>query len=136
LGFKLTFSLIFFVQRKMEEISKELAGLRAEVKSLVAQLHAKSDLADGLKRASADQATWLRDARADAEQLCARCAAWGGPRSRSGCWTTSSDAHGSFRGALVSVAVLQAEARAVLRCVARSPPALRLRRALLMAMTA
>jgi hypothetical protein len=53
----------------MEEISKKLADLRAEVKSLVAQLHAKSDLADGLKRASADQAAWLRDARADAEQL-------------------------------------------------------------------
>jgi chromosome segregation ATPase len=61
----------------MEEMSKELDDLRAEVESLAAQLRAKSDLADGLKRASADQAARLRDARADAERHAAEAAARG-----------------------------------------------------------
>ncbi|KAK8444409.1 hypothetical protein SEVIR_9G131800v4 [Setaria viridis] len=61
----------------MEEMSKELDDLRVEVESLAAQLRAKSDLADGLKRASADQAARLRDAREDAERHAAEAAARG-----------------------------------------------------------
>ncbi|CAD6206231.1 unnamed protein product [Miscanthus lutarioriparius] len=59
----------------MEEMSKELDDLRAEVEALTAQLRAKSDLADGLKRAGADQAARLRDARAEAERNAAEAAA-------------------------------------------------------------
>lgn len=58
-------------------MSKELDDLRDEVEALTAQLRAKSDLADGLKRAGADQATRLRDARAEAEQHAAQAAARG-----------------------------------------------------------
>ncbi|CAL4926759.1 unnamed protein product [Urochloa decumbens] len=61
----------------MEEMCKELDDLRAEVEALSAQLRAKSDLADGLKRASADQAARLRDARAEAERHAADAAARG-----------------------------------------------------------
>ncbi|RLN17064.1 hypothetical protein C2845_PM02G02150 [Panicum miliaceum] len=61
----------------MEEMSKELDDLRAEVEALAAQLRAKSDLADGLKRAGADQAARLRDARAEAERHAAEAAARG-----------------------------------------------------------
>ncbi|CAL4935338.1 unnamed protein product [Urochloa decumbens] len=61
----------------MEEMCKELDDLRAEVEALSAQLRAKSDLADGLKRASADQAARLRDARAEAERHAAEAAARG-----------------------------------------------------------
>ncbi|XP_066326412.1 uncharacterized protein At4g38062-like isoform X1 [Miscanthus floridulus] len=60
---------------EMEEMSKELDDLRAEVEVLTAQLRAKSDLADVLKRAGADQAARLRDARAEAEQNAAEAAA-------------------------------------------------------------
>ncbi|RLN41802.1 uncharacterized protein C2845_PM01G31900 [Panicum miliaceum] len=62
---------------EMEEMSKELDDLRAEVEALAAQLRAKSDLADGLKRAGADQAARLRDARAEAERHAAEAAARG-----------------------------------------------------------
>ncbi|CAN6317193.1 unnamed protein product [Urochloa humidicola] len=62
---------------EMEEMCKELDDLRAEVDALTAQLRAKSDLADGLKRASADQAARLRDARAEAERHAAEVAARG-----------------------------------------------------------
>ncbi|CAL4943799.1 unnamed protein product [Urochloa decumbens] len=62
---------------EMEEMCKELDDLRAEVEALSAQLRAKSDLADGLKRASADQAARLRDARAEAERHAAEAAARG-----------------------------------------------------------
>jgi chromosome segregation ATPase len=61
----------------MEEMAKELDDLRAEVEALTAQLRAKSDLADGLKRASADHAARLRDARAEAERNAAEAAARG-----------------------------------------------------------
>ncbi|XP_062212090.1 uncharacterized protein At4g38062-like [Phragmites australis] len=53
---------------EMEEMSKELDDLRAEVERLTAELRAKSDLSDGLKRAGADQAARLREARAEAER--------------------------------------------------------------------
>ncbi|CAN6309779.1 unnamed protein product [Urochloa humidicola] len=62
---------------EMEEMCKELDDLRAEVDALSTQLRAKSDLADGLKRASADQAARLRDARAEAERHAAEAAARG-----------------------------------------------------------
>ncbi|CAN6292104.1 unnamed protein product [Urochloa humidicola] len=62
---------------EMEEMCKELDDLRAEVDALTAQLRAKSDLADGLKRASVDQAARLRDARAEAERHAAEVAARG-----------------------------------------------------------
>ncbi|KAF8718020.1 hypothetical protein HU200_025488 [Digitaria exilis] len=53
---------------EMEEMSKELDDLRTDVEALAAQaqLRAKSDLADGLKHASAEQAVWLRNVRAEA----------------------------------------------------------------------
>ncbi|XP_066386479.1 uncharacterized protein At4g38062-like [Miscanthus floridulus] len=63
------------LKAEMEEMSKELDDLRAEVEALTAQLRAKSDLADGLKRAGADQAARLRDARAEAERNAAEAAA-------------------------------------------------------------
>ncbi|WVZ60144.1 hypothetical protein U9M48_010202 [Paspalum notatum var. saurae] len=62
---------------EMEEMSKELDDLRAEVETLTAQLRAKSDLADGLKRAAADQAARLRDARAESDRHAAEAAALG-----------------------------------------------------------
>nr|CAB3493638.1 unnamed protein product [Digitaria exilis] len=65
------------IPAEMEEMSKELDDLRAEVEALAGQLRAKSDLADGLKRANADQAARLRDARAEAERHAAEAAARG-----------------------------------------------------------
>ncbi|KAG2536024.1 uncharacterized protein At4g38062-like isoform X2 [Panicum virgatum] len=62
---------------EMEEMNKELDDLRAEVEALTAQLRAKSDLADGLKRAGADQVARLREARAEAERHAAEAAARG-----------------------------------------------------------
>ncbi|PWZ20661.1 Uncharacterized protein Zm00014a_040688 [Zea mays] len=60
---------------EIEEMGKELDDLRAKVEALTAQLRANSDLADGLKRAGADQAAWLRDARAEAERNAVEAAA-------------------------------------------------------------
>ncbi|KAJ1294093.1 hypothetical protein BS78_01G120000 [Paspalum vaginatum] len=68
----------------MEEMSKELDDLRTEVETLTAQLRAKSDLADGLKRAAADQATRLRDARAESDRHAAEAAARGEEASAAG----------------------------------------------------
>jgi chromosome segregation ATPase len=59
----------------MEEMRKELDDRRAEVESLTRQLRAKSDLADGLKRAANDQAAKLREARAEAERHAREAAA-------------------------------------------------------------
>jgi chromosome segregation ATPase len=52
----------------MEEMRKELGDRRAEVESLAAELRAKSDLADRLKHATADQDAKLHEARAEAER--------------------------------------------------------------------
>jgi hypothetical protein len=74
LGFGLTFCCDF-LSAEIEEMGKELDDLRAKVEALTAQLRANSDLADGLKRAGADQAAWLRDARAEAERNAVEAAA-------------------------------------------------------------
>ncbi|KAL6637637.1 hypothetical protein ACP70R_025209 [Stipagrostis hirtigluma subsp. patula] len=62
---------------EMEEMCKELDDLRAEVDALRADLRAKADLADGLKRAGADQAALLREAREEAERHARDAAARG-----------------------------------------------------------
>ncbi|KAL6893676.1 hypothetical protein ACP4OV_007774 [Aristida adscensionis] len=62
---------------EMEEMCKELDGLRAEADALRADLRAKAELADGLKRAGAEQAARLREARAEAERHAREAAARG-----------------------------------------------------------
>ncbi|XP_062214930.1 uncharacterized protein At4g38062-like [Phragmites australis] len=62
---------------EMEEMCKEIDDLRAEVEALTAELRAKSDLADGHRRAGADQAARLREARAEAERHARDAAARG-----------------------------------------------------------
>ncbi|CAM0875376.1 unnamed protein product [Alopecurus aequalis] len=60
---------------EMEEMAKELDGLRAEVEARAAECRAKSVLVDGLRRESAEQAARLRDARAEVERQAGEIAA-------------------------------------------------------------
>ncbi|KAG8062159.1 hypothetical protein GUJ93_ZPchr0003g17080 [Zizania palustris] len=60
---------------EMEEMCKEMDDLRSEVEALTAQCRAKSELADGLKRTSSDQAAQLREARAEVERQAREIAA-------------------------------------------------------------
>uniref|UniRef100_A0ACD6A6G8 Uncharacterized protein n=2 Tax=Avena sativa TaxID=4498 RepID=A0ACD6A6G8_AVESA len=59
----------------MEEMSKELDDLRAEVEARAAECRAKSVLVDGLRRESADQAARLREARAEVDRQAGEIAA-------------------------------------------------------------
>ncbi|XP_040378736.1 uncharacterized protein At4g38062 [Oryza brachyantha] len=59
----------------MEEMCKEMDGLRSEVEALTAECRAKSELADGLRRAGAEQAARLREARAEMERQAREIAA-------------------------------------------------------------
>ncbi|VAH95527.1 unnamed protein product [Triticum turgidum subsp. durum] len=52
----------------MEEMSKELDGLRCEAEARAAECRAKSALVDGLRREAAEQAARLREARAEVER--------------------------------------------------------------------
>ncbi|KAF0915099.1 hypothetical protein E2562_033688 [Oryza meyeriana var. granulata] len=60
---------------EMEEMCKEMDDLRSEVEALTAECRAKSELADGLKRAGAEQAARLREARAEVERQAREIAA-------------------------------------------------------------
>ncbi|XP_048569236.1 uncharacterized protein At4g38062-like isoform X1 [Triticum urartu] len=53
---------------EMEEMSKELDGLRCEAEARAAECRAKSALVDGLRREAAEQAARLREARAEVER--------------------------------------------------------------------
>uniref|UniRef100_A0ACD5X5T0 Uncharacterized protein n=2 Tax=Avena sativa TaxID=4498 RepID=A0ACD5X5T0_AVESA len=59
----------------MEEMSKELDDLRAEVAARAAECRAKSVLVDGLRRESAEQAARLREARAEVDRQAGEIAA-------------------------------------------------------------
>uniref|UniRef100_A0A453H407 Uncharacterized protein n=1 Tax=Aegilops tauschii subsp. strangulata TaxID=200361 RepID=A0A453H407_AEGTS len=59
----------------MEEMSKELDGLRSEAEARAAECRAKSALVDGLRREAAEQAARLREARAEVERQAGEIAA-------------------------------------------------------------
>ncbi|VAI01183.1 unnamed protein product [Triticum turgidum subsp. durum] len=61
----------------MEEMSKELDGLRSEAEARAAECRAKSALVDGLRREAAEQAARLREARAEVERQAGEIAAKG-----------------------------------------------------------
>ncbi|KAI4998577.1 hypothetical protein ZWY2020_053919 [Hordeum vulgare] len=60
---------------EMEEMSKELDGLRSEAEARAAECRAKSALVDGLRREAAEQAARLREAREEVQRQAGEIAA-------------------------------------------------------------